>query len=66
MWNTSAHDCECNKAYKTEKYLDTKNCSCKTHLFGKLGLACEDEIPNRTEISLDDKKVKKIIIAVFI
>ena len=43
MWNASTC-CESNKACKTEEYLDTKNCSCKKRLFGKLVVACEDEI----------------------
>lgn len=25
MWNPSTSDCECNKVYKIDKYLDTKN-----------------------------------------
>ena len=51
--------------YKVSEYLDTKNCSCKNRLFGKLVLACEDEVRNTTEVkSIVDKKVlykKKII-----
>ena len=35
-----------------DKYLDIKNCS-----IDKLVLACEDEILNATENSLDDKKI---------
>ena len=45
----------CNKACKIEQYLDIKNCSCKKHLFGKLVIACEDEILNTTETSLAAK-----------
>ena len=29
MENPSACDYECNKACKVDKYLNTKNCSCK-------------------------------------
>ena len=36
--NPSTYTCECNKACKIDKYLDTKNCSFKKHLFGKLVL----------------------------
>ena len=57
MWNPSTCHCECNKSCKIDEYLDFKSCSCKKHLFGKLVLACEDEILNTTETSLDDKKV---------
>ena len=39
------------------EYLNTKNCSCKERLIGKLVLDCEDEILNTTETLLDDKKV---------
>ena len=56
IWNPSTCTCDCNKSWKIDKYLDTKNCSCKKHLFGKLVLACEDEILNTTEISLIGKK----------
>ena len=47
------------KACKTDEYLDIKNCPCKKRLFGKLLLACGDEILNTTETSLDDKKVTR-------
>ena len=39
------------------EYLNTKHCSCKERLIGKLVLDCEDEILNTTETLLDDKKV---------
>ena len=51
MWNTST--CECNKAYKVDKYIDIKYCSCERRLTGK----CKDEILNITETSIDDKKL---------
>ena len=54
MWNPST--CECNKACKIDEYLDQKSCSCEIRLFGKLVLACGDEILNTTNNSLDDKK----------
>ena len=60
MWNIRTSDCECNKACKIDGYLDIKNRSCEKRLFCKLALACEDEILNTTETSLDDKKIKKI------
>ena len=47
---------KCNEAFKTDKYLDIKNFSCKKCLFGKLVLACVDEIFNTTETSVDNKK----------
>ena len=47
---------KCNEAFKTDKYLDIKSFSCKKCLFGKLVLACEDEIFNTTETSVDNKK----------
>ena len=42
--NPSACDCECNKACKFGEYSDIKNCSYEKRLFGKLVLACEDEV----------------------
>ena len=39
------------------KYLDIKNCSCEKRLFGKLVTACEDQILNTTETSIDYKEV---------
>ena len=58
MQNLSICDCECNKACKIDEYLDSKNCSCKKHLIGKLVLGCEEEILNTTETFPDDKKEK--------
>ena len=37
--------------------MNQKNCSCEKRLIGKLVLECEDEILNRTETLLNDKKV---------
>ena len=54
MWNPNTCDCEYDKACKSDEYLDIKNCSCEKRLIGKLLLACEDEILNTTEASLDD------------
>ena len=48
MWFRTKRVCECNSAYKNDKYLDTENCS-----WEKLVLACEDEI----KTSHDDKNV---------
>ena len=56
MWNPSTCNYECDKACKTDENLDIKNCSCEKRLFGKLTLACEDEILNTTETS-NNKKV---------
>ena len=56
MWDSSTCDWECNKACKTDEYLDIKNCSREKGLFNKLVLACEDEILNTTETLFDDKK----------
>ena len=56
--NTSIYDCDCNKASKVDKYLDTKNCSHEKRLIGKLVSECEDEILNKIdENSLVDKKL---------
>ena len=44
-----------NKACKVDEYLDTKNCSSKKRLIGKLVLVREDELLNTTETSPDDK-----------
>ena len=57
MWNPSMCDCDCNKACKIDEYLDIKICLFKKHLFGKLVLACEDEMLNITETLLHDQKV---------
>ena len=56
MCNPSTCDCESNKACKIDKFLDTKNCSCKKRLISKLVLECEDEILNTTGSSPDNKK----------
>ena len=48
--NPSTYNCECDKACKIGEYLDIKNCSCKKRVFGKLVLACEDEILNTAEV----------------
>ena len=56
MWNSSTGDCKYNKACKIDKYLDVKNFSCKKRQLGKLALACEDQILNRTETSLEHRK----------
>ena len=53
MWNPSASDGK----VKLMKYLDIKNCSCEKRLFGKLVTACEDQILNTTETSIDYKEV---------
>ena len=42
---------------KIQEYLDIVNCLCEKRLFGKLALAFEDEILNKSETSLVDKKV---------
>ena len=66
MLNLSTCNCECDKACKIDEYFDIKNFSCEKRLFGKLVIACEDEILNTTETSLNDKKVTcKIIVALF-
>ena len=39
MWNPSTWNCECNKACKTDGYVDIKNCSCEKCVIGKLVLA---------------------------
>ena len=57
MWNSSTCDCECNNACKVDEYLDIKNCSCEKRLFGKLVIACKNEISNTTETPFDNKKV---------
>ena len=58
IWSPSTCDSDCNKACKI-KYLDTKNCSCKKRLFGKLVLARENEILNTIKTSLHGKKVNR-------
>ena len=37
-------DSKCDKTGKIEENCDVKNCSCEKRLFGKLFLACEDEM----------------------
>ena len=61
MWNPSTSDRECNKVCKIDlnfqihiyilKIVPVKKC-----LFGKLVLACEDEILNTTETALVENK----------
>ena len=55
MSNPNTCECECNKPCKTDKYLYSKTCSCKSKI-GKLALECEYVMLSITEISLDDKK----------
>ena len=43
---------------KLTNIFEMKNCSWEKRLFGKLVLACEDEILNTTETSLDEKKLR--------
>ena len=43
-------DWECKKACKIDEYLDIKYCSCENGPFGKLVLACEQEMFNTTEL----------------
>ena len=58
LQNPSMCDCECNKTgiltWKTDKYLDIKNCSCRKCLFGQFVLTWEDEILNTTETKVKD------------
>ena len=35
MWNLSTCDCECNKAWKINEYLDVGNYFCEKRLIGK-------------------------------
>ena len=46
MWIPSTCDCKFDKACKIDKCLDTKNCSCKKVLTGKLVLEDKDKILN--------------------
>ena len=57
MWNPSTCDSECKKAWKIDKYLNIKNCSCEKRLIDKLIVECEDEILNTTKTLLNDIKV---------
>ena len=57
IWNSITWGCKCNKACRTDEYLNTNNCLCKKCLIDKIVLECQDEILNTTETSLDDKKV---------
>ena len=55
MRNPSAWDCECNKAFKTDEYLNIRNCFCEKRLIDELVLICGDAISNTTKTF--DKKV---------
>ena len=57
LQNRNKCDFECNKAFQTDEYLDTKNCSNEKQLIGKFALACEDGILNATGNSLYDEKI---------
>ena len=48
--------CKCNNAYKSDEFLNIKNCYCKERLVGKIMLECEDEILNTNETLLNDEK----------
>ena len=65
MLNPSTCDYEYNRSCKIEEHLDIS--IQKKFPFGKLVLACEDEILKTTETSLDDKKVtREKVIVLFI
>ena len=55
-WNPSIYDSKCDEACEMDEYLGIKNCSCEKRLFGKLVIACEDEILNATKTSLVNKR----------
>ena len=57
MWNITTCGCKCNEAYKYDKYLDIKNCSCEKRLIVKLVLECEHDVLITTETLLYDKNV---------
>ena len=57
MEDPSTCYCECNKAYKTDEYIDIKKCLCKKCPVNKLVLACEDEILNTTQTLHNDEEV---------
>lgn len=66
MWNPNPCYCKCDKKSKIDECLDTKNCSCKKHLFDESVFACEDEILNTTKSSTVDEKVTyEEVIALF-
>ena len=52
----STCDCECNKSFEIDEYLDTKNCSYGKGLIAKLALEEEDETLDTTESLISDKK----------
>ena len=54
MISPSMCNCECNKTYKIDEYLDIKNCFCEKRVIGKLVLECEDEILTTTKNLLND------------
>ena len=55
MQYPSTCDCECNKAYKVDKHLGTRNGSYGKLLTVKLVLEYEDEMLNTNAASLYDK-----------
>ena len=59
MWDRTTSDFQCIKACNIDKYLGIENCLCGKCLFGKIVLACKDEISNTTETSLDYEKNNK-------
>ena len=54
IWYPCTCHWECGKASKTDEYLDIESWSCKTCLFTKLILTCENEILNIMETSFVD------------
>ena len=44
MWNPSNCECECDKSYDIEEYLDYKNCKCRKRIIDKLVKECSENI----------------------
>ena len=64
-WNPSTCECQCDKWYKTEQYLDHKNCVCKFKLVGRLIEECTSAI-NETMINNEDSSNNNTLRNVFI
>ena len=44
IWNPSSCECECDKSFDVEEYLDYKNCKCRNRIIDKLVEKCSKNI----------------------
>ena len=58
IWNPSNCECECDKWYDVDEYLDYKNCKCRKQLVDKLIEECTENIDEIKIASKNEHKNK--------